>query len=50
MAIVQQGELTLNLMRTRVDDSDTSPNAQLVHVTNNPQETVNYFPNVSKLA
>lgn len=50
MAIVQQGELTLNLMRVRADDGDTPPNAQLVHVTNNPQESVNYFPNVSKLS
>lgn len=50
MAIVQQGELTLNLMRTRVEDNANSPNAQLVHVTNNPQDTVNYFPNVSKLS
>lgn len=47
---MQQGELTLNLMRTRMHDNEPGPDEQLVHVTNNPQETVNYFPNVSKLS
>lgn len=50
MAIVKQGELTLNLMRTRVNDNDMSPNAQIVHITNNPQEAGSYFPHVSKLS